>query len=146
MIKHNNVEESQVQADIIEWSGVRRGEAAFERIRDQPKEQHGADNHVRDVQAGHTKIKREEKLRVSIGGDVGAGLELERKAGDVVLDVLVVIFLRPHAEKDAAQEQRERETKSNQLLLSNLGAPHAHRHGQAAGDQDDSVEAAKLQV
>jgi hypothetical protein len=98
------------------------------------------------VQAGHTEIKRKEKLRVCIGGDIGARLELEGKAGDVVLYVLGVILDRLHAEKDAAQDQREREKKSDELSLSNLSAPHGHGHGQAAGDQDHCIEAAKPQV
>src|SRR5690349_25118253 len=53
--------------------------------------------------------------------------------------VLVVIFDRFYAEKSCAQNHRQNQTDDRDSLSSDLSAPHRHRHGKAADDQDDGV-------
>src|ERR1700726_361836 len=96
----NDIDEVPVQADVLHRRVVLRREASAHRFFNKPKEQAGANNHVQGVQAGHAKVEREEKLGVRVGGGVGAGLELEIPAGDVMLHVFVVVLDRLDAEKD----------------------------------------------
>src|SRR5260370_42222899 len=88
----HNVDEMPVQPDVLHRSVVLRREPAAQRFLDEPKQQARADNHVQSVQPGHAKIQRKEKLRVRIGGHVGAGFKIKIPAGNVVLDVFVVVL------------------------------------------------------
>src|SRR6202521_4627907 len=139
----NDIDEVPVEANVFNGSVVLRREAAAQRFLDEPDKQAGADDHVQGVQAGHAKVKGEEKLGVGVGGDVGAGLEIEIPAGDVVLDVFVVILDALDAQKDAAEDQRGDEEDRKQLFLAEWGSPDGESHGQAAGDEHDGVNRAE---
>ena len=80
-----------------------------------------ADDHVQRVQAGHHEVQREEDLRVA---EV-LRLELERRAGHVMLDELVVVLDALDAEKRRAEDHRERQERQQQLALAGLRGVHA---------------------
>src|SRR5713226_80019 len=101
----NDIDEVPVEADVLDRRVVLRREATAQRLLDEPDEEAGADDHVQGVQAGHAEIEGEEKLGVGVGGNVGARLEIEIPAGDVVLDVLVVILDALDAEKNGAEDE-----------------------------------------
>src|SRR5713101_2093222 len=64
----------------------------------------------------------------------------------MVLFILGVVFDGLDAQEGGSKKQSEDEKKRHQLFLSNLGRPDRHGHGQAAGDQDDGIEASEAQV
>src|SRR5580658_4678163 len=164
-----------IEADVLNGRVVLRREAAFRGLLNQPKKKPSADNHVQSVQAGHAEIKREKELGVGIDGsfaahlfrqfiqfhfffcevfgtDVAAGpgifravIHVKTKPRDVVLDELVVIFDALDAQEDAAQNQGGNEEEGDQLFLAHFGGPDGHSHGQAAADENDSVDGAPAQ-
>src|SRR5580704_1162671 len=77
---------------------------------------------------------------------VEAVVDVKAGAGDMMLDIFIVVFNGLHAEEDTAQKQGKNEEGGDQLFLSNLCGPHRHGHGQAAADQNHGVEAAELQI
>src|SRR6266403_2229226 len=101
----DDIDEMPVQADIFYGRVVFRRKAAAQRFFDEPYEQACADEHVQGVEAGHAKVQREEKLGMGVGAGVGARLELEIPAGDVVLNIFVVILDGLDAKKDRAEDQ-----------------------------------------
>src|SRR6266849_6391279 len=139
----HNVDEMPVQPDVLHRSVVLRREAPAQRFFDEPEQQARADDHVQGVQPGHAKVQGKEKLRVGIGGHVGAGFKIKIPAGDVVLDVFVVVLDAFDAEKHAAEYQRRNEEKRQKLFLTGLRSPHGHGHGQAASDEHHGVHRAE---
>src|SRR5260221_5893864 len=127
----NDIDEVPVEADVFNGRVVLRSEAAAQRCLDEQNRQAGAHDHVQCVQAGHAEIEREEKLGVSVGGGVGAGLKVEIPAGDVMLDVFFVILDALDAKKDGAEDKRGDEENRQQLCLADLGSPDGEGHGQA---------------
>src|SRR5712671_2635051 len=101
----HDIDKVPVQADIFYGRVVFRRKAAAQRFFDEPNEQARADDHVQGVEAGHAKVQREEKLGMGVGAGIGPRLELEIQAGDVVLDVFVVILDGLDAKKDGAEDQ-----------------------------------------
>src|SRR6266478_9768411 len=131
-----------VQADIFYGRVVFRRKAAAQGFLDEPYEQACADDHVQGVEAGHAEVEREEKLGMGVGAGVGARLELEIQAGDVVLNILVVILDGLDAKKDRAEDQSGDEEPSERFFPAGLRGPDSHGHGQAAANEDDGVDGA----
>src|SRR5712664_288952 len=107
----NDIDEVPVEGDIFDRRVVLRREAAAQRFLDEPNEQAGTDDHVQGVQAGHPEIKGEEKLSVRVGGGVCARLEIKTIAGNMMLDIFLVILDALDAEEDAAEDERGDEAK-----------------------------------
>src|SRR3954466_14898649 len=98
----NDIDEVPVEADELDGRVVLRRKTAAQGLLEEPEQQSGAYNHVQRVEAGHTEVERKEKLRVGIGGNVGAGLEIECQAGDMVFNEFFVVFDAFDAQKNAA--------------------------------------------
>src|SRR6266403_2553351 len=138
----DDIDKVPVQADIFYGRVVFRRKTAAQRFFDEPNEQACADDHVQGVEAGHAKVQREEKLGMGVGAGVGPRLELEIQAGDVVLNILVVILDGLNAKKDRAEDQSGDEEPSERFFPAGLRGPDRHGHGQAAANEHDSVDGA----
>src|SRR6267154_2965355 len=101
----DDIDEMPVQTDIFYGRVVFRRKAAARRFFDQPNEQACADDHVQRVEAGHAEVERKEKLGMGVGAGIGPRLELEIQAGDMVLDVFVVILDGLDAKTARAEDQ-----------------------------------------
>src|SRR5258707_8031507 len=138
----DDIDEMPVQADIFYGRVVFRRKAAARRLFDQPNEQARADDHVQGVEAGHAEVERKEKLGMGVGAGIGPRLELEIQAGDVVLNIFVVILDGLDAKKDRAEDQSGDEEPGERFFPADLRGPDRHGHGQAAADEDDRVDGA----
>src|SRR6266403_5593858 len=138
----DDIDKVPVQADIFYGRVVFRRKTAAQRFFDQPNEQARADEHVQGVEAGHDKVQREEKLGMGVGAGIGARLELEIQTGNVVLNIFVVILDGLDAKKDGAEDQSGDEEPGERFFPAGLRGPDSHGHGQAAANEDDSVDGA----
>src|SRR6266404_6606026 len=79
---------------------------------------------------------------MGVGAGIGPRLKLEIPAGDVVLDVFVVILDGLDAKKDCAEDQSGDEEPGKRFFPAGLRGPDSHGHGQAAANEDDGVDGA----
>jgi hypothetical protein len=131
-----------VEADVFNGSVPLGSETAFSGLDNEPEEQAGTDDHVQGVQAGHAEVEREEELGVGVDGHLSthffgqilqlgsllreilgaevasagiirAVVHIKAEAGDVVLDIFVVVLDGLDAQKDGAQDKSGDQKKEN---------------------------------
>src|SRR5260370_1343287 len=73
-------------------------------------------------------------------------LHVKTAARNEVVVEFLLVFDRLDAEKDSAEAKGGDQENTDKLLLANLRGPHRHCHRQAAHDEHDRVEAAKLDI
>src|SRR3984957_13600939 len=142
----HNIDEVPIQTHKIDGGTVFGIESPLKRLLDQPNQEAGADNHVQRVQPGHRKVQGEKELRVSVGANGSARLEIEVQARNVVFDEFLVIFDALDAKKHAAEDQGQDQEDRDELLFAYLCSPDRHCHGQTAANENDGVDRAQRQV
>ena len=131
-----DVDEVPVEAEPLEQVVALGREAPPPRRPEEEEEDRDPDDHVERVEPRHREIEREEEP-----GVLGARpFEREVRPRHEVLDPLVVVLVRLHAEEDRAEDGGAEEEADDPLRPSDLRGADRHRHRERAADQDDRVE------